>query len=59
MNTPIPHGPERGSGPVGGPADSGAPARSADTADDQAGGMDIPESGEPPDAIPDEEYEPL
>ena len=59
MNAPISSGPERRSGPESGPWESGTPARRPDTVGDPAGRVDIPESGEPPDAISDEEYEPL
>ena len=60
MNTPIPSGPERRSGRDGTPPDSGAPARMPDGAGgDLAHGMDPPVSGQPPDTVPDDEYEPL
>ena len=59
MNAPIPSGPERHSGPDGGSPDSGVPAPRSDTAGDLAAGMDIPAPAEPPDAISDDEYEPL
>jgi hypothetical protein len=56
MNVPIPAGPDGRSGGVSGPAESSAPDAADADLDD---GMGSSVSGEPPGAIPDDEYEPL
>lgn len=56
MNTPIPAGPNRGSGGASGQAESSPPDA---VGADQRDGRGSLASAEPPEAIPDDEYEPL